>query len=312
MQAGLRKPRSIGQDRQWLSVRRKVAEAHSDWSESHTAPEYRMPTPTDFTRTPNAYRRDLRIGWLVERRLLATLGVLGMVTAAQAADPSGSCTARSGAASAVVVELYTSEGCSSCPPADRWLSTLATQRDVIALAFHVDYWDNLGWKDPYGSPAFTARQSQQQAVNGSRYSYTPQVTINGVDSRHWPSLRAPISVAQVASPVQVQLSRDGDHYTAVVRGVAGSVARVGAYWAVTENALVSEVKRGENAGARLAHDFVVRDYLPVAPWVTDTIAAKTLSFSPAPAPAGNRTRHVNLVVFDSHSGRPVQAVKLGC
>ena len=271
-----------------------------------------MPTPTDLTQTPNAHRRHPRIGWAADRLLLATLGACGLVGALQAADRSGSCTARSGAATPPVIELYTSEGCSSCPPADRWLSTLTAQRDVIALAFHVDYWDNLGWKDPYGSPTFTARQSQQQAVNGSRYSYTPQVTINGVDARHWPSLRAPINVPPVASPVQVQLSRDGNRYTAVVQGTAGAAARVGAYWAVTENALVSEVKRGENAGARLAHDFVVRDYLPVAPWVTATGGAKTLGFSPTPAPAGSRARQVNLIVFDADSGRPVQAIKLGC
>ena len=246
------------------------------------------------------------------RLLLATLGAFGLVAPSLAADPGGSCTARSGATMPAVVELYTSEGCSSCPPADRWLSKLVPQRDVIALAFHVDYWDNLGWKDPYGSPAFTARQSQQQTVNGSRYSYTPQVTINGVDARHWPSLRAPINVPPVASPVQVQLSRDGDRYTAVVHGAAGAATRIGAYWAVTENALVSDVKRGENAGARLAHDFVVRDYLTVAPWATSAVGSKTLSFSPSPAPAGSRSRQVNLVVFDADSGRPVQAVKLGC
>ena len=115
----------------------------------------------------------------------------------------------------------------------------------------------------------------------------------------------------IASPVQVQLSRDGDRYTAVVQAVAGTSVRVGAYWAVTENALVSEVKRGENSGSTLAHDFVVRDYRPLAPWAT-TDGSKTLSFSPLTAPEGSRPRQVNLVVFDADTGRPVQAVKLGC
>lgn len=251
-----------------------------------------------------------RLAHRASHLLLATLGASSLIASSHAAD-GGSCTARSGTTIPAVVELYTSEGCSSCPPADRWLSTLTAQRDVIALAFHVDYWDTLGWKDPFGSPAFTARQAQQQAVNGSRYSYTPQVTINGVDTRHWSSLRAPITVAPVASPVQVQLSRDGDRYTAVVQAVAGARARVGAYWAVTANALVSEVKRGENGGSTLTHDFVVREYRPVAPWATAG-GTKTLSFSPLPAPGGTRPRQVHLVVFDADSGRPVQAVKLGC
>ena len=252
-----------------------------------------------------------RLAHRASHLLLAGLGAGSLIASSQAADSGGSCTARSGTATVAVVELYTSEGCSSCPPADRWLSTLTAQRDVVALAFHVDYWDNLGWKDPFASPAFTARQSQQQVVNGSRYSYTPQVTINGVDTRHWPRLRAPITVPPVASPVQVQLSRDGDRYTAVVQAAAGAPVRVGAYWAVTENALVSQVKRGENGGSTLAHDFVVRDYRPVAPWATAD-GTKTLSFSPPPAPEGSRPRQVNLVVFDADGGRPVQAVKLGC
>ncbi len=244
--------------------------------------------------------------------LIATLGVGSVVAAAQAADAPGTCVARSGATTPPVVELYTSEGCSSCPPADRWLSKLTPQPDVIALAFHVDYWDNLGWKDPFGNAAHTERQHQQQAVNGSRFSYTPQVTINGVDSRQWSSLRAPISVPPITSPVQVQLSRDGDRYTAVVQAAAGASARLGAYWAVTENALVSNVKRGENSGSTLAHDFVVREYRPLSAWATAADATKTLTFSPASSSAPGRPRHINLVVFDAASGKPVQAVKLGC
>ena len=74
-----------------------------------------------------------------------------------------------------MVELYTSEGCSSCPPADRWLSALKDGPPVVALAFHVDYWDRLGWKDRNASPAYTRRQAAQQRFNGARFSYTPQV-----------------------------------------------------------------------------------------------------------------------------------------
>jgi hypothetical protein len=94
------------------------------------------------------------------------------------------CQARSSATTRVV-ELYTSEGCNSCPPADRWLSGVASAPDTVALAFHVDYWDRLGWKDRFASAAFTQRQSQQQAVNGARFSYTPQVVVDGVDDKDW-------------------------------------------------------------------------------------------------------------------------------
>lgn len=258
----------------------------------------------------SALRRAIARG---ERLLLALVGAGSLVGAAQAADPAGGCTARSGANTPPVVELYTSEGCSSCPPADRWLSKLTGQPDVVALAFHVDYWDNLGWKDPFGNAAHTQRQSQQQTVNGARFSYTPQVTVNGIDSRHWPSLRLPIKAPAATSPVQVQLSRDGDRYTAVVQPTAGAPERLAAFWAVTENQHVSAVKAGENRGETLAHDFVVREYRPVPLWATATEGAKTLAFSPASAGrSAAHPRQVNLVVVDATSGRPVQAVKLGC
>src|SRR5688572_23312928 len=81
----------------------------------------------------------------------------------------------------IVVELYTSQGCSSCPPADRLLTKLAARRDgsVAPLSFHVDYWDDLGWADPYASPAWTERQRQYARVLGDRQIYTPQIVIGG-------------------------------------------------------------------------------------------------------------------------------------
>ena len=186
------------------------------------------------------------------------------------------------------------------------------QPEVVALAFHVDYWDHLGWKDPYGSPAFSLRQAQQQGVNGARFSYTPQVTVNGVDTPGWRSLRMPLSASQGTAPVSVQLSREGDRYTAVVQTVGGSSLRIGAYWAVTENALVSDVKRGENSGAVLGHDFVVRDYRLVPPWVAAAGSATTLTLVAPTSPDSTRPRQMNLVIFDADSGRPVQAARLGC
>src|ERR671939_881093 len=103
---------------------------------------------------------------------------------AQAQD----CRAESGAQVPVVVELYTSEGCNSCPPADRWLSALTAHPEAVALAYHVDYWDRLGWKDRFASPAFTRRQYEQLAHNGARFAYTPQIVIDGRDQRGGPRL----------------------------------------------------------------------------------------------------------------------------
>ncbi|MBY0469510.1 MAG: DUF1223 domain-containing protein [Burkholderiaceae bacterium] len=267
------------------------------------------PSPRCLPMTAGEFRRQSVSS---SRQRTAALSLCSLLASAQATDLTGSCTARSGVVMPPLVELYTSEGCSSCPPADRWLSTLTAQPDVVALAFHVDYWDHLGWKDPYGSLAFSQRQAQQQVVNGARFSYTPQVTVNGIDTPGWRRLRVPITVPQVMAPVQVQLSREGDRYTAVVQAAGGLSLRIGAYWAVTENALVSDVKRGENSGALLAHDFVVREYRPVAPWTTRIDGTETLRFVPLVTAAGGHPRQINLVVFEADSGRPVQAVKLGC
>src|SRR3989442_2232988 len=118
-----------------------------------------------------------------------TLGCLLALVVGVNAAAAPQCTARSGASVTPLVELYTSEGCNSCPPADRWLSALKLRSDVVGLAFHVDYWDRLGWKDRFGSPAFTQRPAQQQVVNGARFSFTPQVVIDGQDRKDLPPAR---------------------------------------------------------------------------------------------------------------------------
>ena len=238
---------------------------------------------------------------------LATL-VLGGASVAQAAD---ACRARTGDAVNPVVELYTSEGCSSCPPADRWLSTMKDDPRVVALAFHVDYWDRLGWKDRFATAAWTARQSSQQSVNGARFSYTPQVVVDGRDAPDWPRLRTPPAASAGAAPVGISLERTDAHVTAVVTPGAKSPKRLAAYWAITEQSHVSAVRAGENEGVTLRHDFVVRDLRPVAAWSAGE-APKKLDLDLPGAADPAHARNVNLVVVDADSGRPVQAARLGC
>ena len=125
---------------------------------------------------------------------------------APAAPAAGTCSAQA-AAAPTVVELYTSEGCSSCPPADRWLSTLKGRPDLVALAFHVNYWDKLGWPDRFASAAYTERQRALMRPSGASYVYTPQVIVNGQDWRGWPTLPA---ARRAAAPAPaLTLSRDG-------------------------------------------------------------------------------------------------------
>ena len=230
---------------------------------------------------------------------LSTLLLCAMLPTAFAAER---CETKSGPSVPLVVELYTSEGCNSCPPADRWLSGLKGRSDVVALAFHVDYWDRLGWVDRFADAAYTRRQAEQQRLSGG-FVYTPQVLVNGRDWRRWPTLPA----ASRASVVELQLMRDGDRLHAQVRPLPGAPDQLAGYWAVTEDGHVSQVKAGENSGASLHHDAVVRSYQAVSAFS----GARELSFASPAVGEGQRPRRITLVVTDTR-GVPLQAASLSC
>jgi hypothetical protein len=233
-----------------------------------------------------------------------TLLILAATVAPAMAQTAGSCSARSTATPPAVVELYTSEGCSSCPPADKWLSALKGRNDVIALAFHVNYWDRLGWPDRFANAATTERQHVLQRTSGAAYVYTPQVVMNGQDLRGWSgaSLK-PLP----ASPVTVALAREGNTVRATVGAAASQ--RLGGYWAVLEDGHQSRVKAGENSGETLAHDHVVTLYRPVAEW---SASAQGQSFTLDLPAATSKSRRVAFVVTDPSGAKPLQAVALDC
>jgi hypothetical protein len=238
--------------------------------------------------------------------LLAAVFGGGGLPLAFAAD-SGRCEAASGPRQVQLVELYTSEGCSSCPPADRWLSTLKARPEVLSAAFHVAYWDHLGWRDRFASAAFTARQSQQQRSSGARYVYTPQVLVNGRDWRRWPELPEPGGPAAV----HIRLQRDGDARVAVQVAATGSApASLGAWWVQLEDGHESRVKAGENGGATLKHDSVVRLYAQRAAWSSGDV--QRFAVTVPRAGEGGRPTRLLLVVTDGGSGLPLQAVQLSC
>ena len=135
--------------------------------------------------------------------------------------------------------------------------------------------------------------------------------MDGADRKDWSGLRLPLKAA-AASQVQLSLVREGDRFVARVEPAAGGPTRLVAYWAVTESNHVTAVKAGENEGVTLKHDFVVREYRPVAGWAALAGTAVSLSFSPASPPDPAHARQVSLVVVNADTGRPVQAVKLGC
>jgi hypothetical protein len=232
-------------------------------------------------------------------------GCIGLALPAQA--DTKACQARSGEQAATVVELYTSQGCDSCPPADRWLASLKGQENVIALAFHVDYWDRLGWKDPFGHPKHTARQAMVAAASGAGFSYTPQVLVNGRDWRRWPQLPAGAGRAVA----QVQLERlSPTRVLATMGASAQAPMQLGLWWAWVAHGQVTQVLAGENKGALLRNEFVVLHYGQAAPF--SAAAGAKLSLELPPGVVGKPGQSWVAVVTDARTGLPLQAARLGC
>ncbi len=249
-----------------------------------------------------------------QRWQLAAVLAACVVSATAQGQPIGlvdRCQALSAAAPPAVVELYTSEGCSSCPPADRWLSSLRGRADVIALAFHVGYWDRLGWPDRFALPEATARQRQLALHWGSQQVYTPQVVANGRDWRGWHREPIPRLTLTPATPtIRLVLEREGSSVLARIGPSAnGHGAELSGYWAVLEDLHASQVKAGENAGETLHHNHVVRQYIAVPPW-----AARLGNTTRIQSPPGDarHPRRIVFVVTDEVSMRPVQALALAC
>ncbi len=247
------------------------------------------------------------------RRLAASLVcTAGAVSfAAQA-----SCTAQSGATVTPVVELYTSEGCSSCPPADRWLSALKAQQAgstaAVIQAFHVGYWDYIGWVDRFASPAHTIRQRQIANWNNQRSIYTPQAVLSGRDWRDWHATGSVVPTTRELARASITLKQNAaDQFEAVVITHASTPAVWSAYWTVTEHSHSSRVKAGENAGEFLQHDYVVRQYTPVGDYRGDAATPQRLVLRSI-APTAGHARQINLVVFDSKTGQTLQAVTASC
>jgi hypothetical protein len=190
---------------------------------------------------------------------LASLGL------AQAAEPG--CQAKTGAKPAALIELYTSEGCDSCPPADRWLSTLKANQQAVPLAWHVDYWDYIGWKDRFARADAAARQRSQVQLQGDRTAYTPQVIVSGKTTSISAVPRRIEEVANAGSAVSLSISQGiALHgYIGVELEGTSRGAPAQAFIALVEDGLVSEVKAGENKGATLRHDHVVREVIGPLP-----------------------------------------------
>jgi hypothetical protein len=243
-----------------------------------------------------------------------------LLAAALALLPVGAhadCRAQSPNHTVALIELYTSEGCDSCPPADRWLSRIDARGDAaVALALHVDYWDRLGWKDRFANAAFTARQNEEMRRQQTAFVYTPQVIVQGRDFRQWgvrgepAATIAAINARSARATIELAAEPRGDSaYVDLRVRVPDPRDRTHAAIAVAlvQNGLVSDVRAGENSGMRLAHDHVVRQWRAGPALDAAGDARMRLVFA-LPTDAGP----LSVVAFaeDTASGEVLQALEL--
>lgn len=192
--------------------------------------------------------------------------MLAMWVAAVGCISAAESTFESGETQTSLIELFTSEGCSSCPPAEKWLSAFKSNPDLwkktVPVAFHVDYWNHLGWFDRFSKPEFTSRQRRYAAGWGGDSVYTPGFVVNGREWRDWLSGNAlPTSSKKVGS-LRVIFSEDGKVGATFVAESTQPNALL-LHVALLGNDLESDVKRGENTGRKLRHDFVVLNLIKV-------------------------------------------------
>jgi hypothetical protein len=198
------------------------------------------------------------------RAFSAALAAFGLLAAAHDAS-AGEAPPRA------VVELFTSQGCSSCPPADAYLATLAERSDVLALSFHVDYWDYLGWKDTLALPEHTERQRAYAHQRGDGKVYTPQMVVNGdrdfVGSKRY-AIDAALDRAEL--PLDVTITRTGGTLDIVIgqdRSALGyHVPETTVRLVVFDPAVTVEIEKGENAGRTFTYRNVVRSIQPIGMW----------------------------------------------
>jgi hypothetical protein len=210
----------------------------------------------------------------------------------------------------VVVELFTSEGCSSCPPADTYLGELAQRPDVLALAFHVDYWNYIGWTDPYASKLATQRQHEYARHLNLRYVYTPQMVINGTTEgvgSERPSIAPMIKAAEDAKALHqhVSIARDANGALAI-HVDAGAGAEPATLWLVGfDREHATRVLHGENEGQTLKEYQVVRSFAAVGTWRGQTL---DLSLAADRQPVGDGG--IAVLLQQGGSGRIIGAALL--
>jgi hypothetical protein len=203
----------------------------------------------------------------VSRLILCAAALHAMIPATSAQE------FRSLEKQAVLVELYSSEGCSSCPPAEermsQWKASPGLWREFVPVGFHVDYWDQLGWPDRFAKPEYTQRQRDYAARLGQDSIYTPEFILNGQEWRNW-YLRADAPGGSGAATGVLNVKVAGSHVAAAFSGATGTAYQLKI--ALLGSGLVSKVVRGENEGHTLRHDFVALSFASIPMTVENGVA----------------------------------------
>ena len=254
---------------------------------------------------------------------LAATAVIATMLLCCSQGIAASCPAESGARRVALLELYTSEGCDSCPPTDRWVSGLPgrglAHDRVVVLAFHVDYWNYLGWADPFAKAEYSARQRTASQRRKARVVYTPQLLLNGEDYRRgylhddFPGRVNAVNRDAAIARISLMLATETAHILSVhgTAAVPDTGKRRGAqaYLALYENNLATQVMAGENRGRHLRHDFVVREL--AGPYAIEPQGTAALGHHFKLDPRWKTADlHVAAFVQNEHDGDVLQAITL--
>lgn len=228
---------------------------------------------------------------ILPRTILLAAMILPISAAADSAD------------NVVMIELFTSQGCSSCPPADEHLAELADRKDVLALALHVDYWDYLGWQDTFAQAEHTLRQADYRDKMGNRVLFTPQMIVDGTASV--PAIRREVvedairTAAKSPHEAGIAIHREAGMLAAEITG--GDARRPSTIWVASyDQEATVDIPRGENAGRTIVYRNIVEKLMKVGPWRGDGPARFPL---PQPAPGEG----IAVWLQDDDSGRILAA-----
>jgi hypothetical protein len=251
----------------------------------------------------------LKGGSMIETiRTCFCVALASLLVPASAFSASNDCTIKSGEHTVPLLELYTSEGCSSCPPADRWLSELRNASNVagkvVPLALHVDYWDYIGWKDSFAQSSFAVRQRRLAESARHAVVYTPQFFVQGkpydrpstatvfnaeLDAIYRQTPRADLTMSQsTVAAGRVTVNVNARLRDAVNRDPVGVVV------VLYENGLITQVSAGENRGSKMDHDFVVREWVGPKPLPAKSNADMAVTIS---LPTGGQAGNFGLAAF---------------